>query len=62
LPRTSPQSADPEDRCSAFGSTSERMGKAIDAKGTSGRLNVEVSGKRFVGKLGGHDHGHDHHH
>jgi hypothetical protein len=32
------------------------MGKAIDARGTTGRLNVEVSGKRFVGKLGGRAH------
>jgi len=55
-----PQSADPEGRCSAFGCTSEPMCKAIDAKGTTGRLNVEVSGKRFVGKLGPHTHPHAH--
>jgi hypothetical protein len=55
-----PQSADPEGRCSAFGCTSEPMCKAIDAKGTTGRLNVEVSGKRFVGKLGLHTHHHAH--
>jgi hypothetical protein len=55
-----PQSDDPEGRCSAFGCTSEPMCKAIDAKGTTGRLNVEVSGKRFVGKLGGHLHPHAH--
>jgi len=55
-----PQSADPEGRCSAFGCTSESISKAIDAKGTTGRLNVEVSGKRFVGKLGPHTHPHAH--
>ena len=55
-----PQSTDPEGTCSAFGCTSEPMCKAIDAKGTTGRLNVEVSGKVFVGKLGGHSHGHAH--
>ena len=55
-----PQTDDPEGRCSAFGCTSEPMCKAIDAKGTTGRLNVEVSGKRFVGKLGPHTHPHAH--
>ena len=55
-----PQSTDPEGKCSAFGCTSEPMCKAIDAKGTTGRLNVEVSGKRFVGKLGAHSHHHPH--
>ena len=55
-----PQSTDPEGTCSAFGCTSEPMCKALDAKGTTGRLNVEVSGKRFVGKLGGHAHNHPH--
>ena len=56
----SPQSADPEGRYLAFGCTSEPMGKAIDVRGTTGRLNVEVSGKRFVGKLGLHAHPHAH--
>jgi len=55
-----PQPTDPDGRSSAFGSTSEPMCKAIDAKGTTGRLNVEVSGKRFVGSLGGHTHRHPH--
>ena len=55
-----PQSTDPEGMCSAFACTSEPMCKAIDAKGTTGRLNVEVSGKVFVGKLGGHAHHHAH--
>jgi len=34
------------------------MCKAIDTKGTTGRLNVEVLGKVFVGKLDGHAHHH----
>lgn len=55
-----PQSTDPEGTCSAFGCTSEPMCQALDAKGTTGRLNVEVLGKRFVGKLGGHAHNHAH--
>lgn len=55
-----PQPTDPEGKCSAFGSTSEPMCKALDAKGTTGRLNVEVVGKMYVGKLGGHTHNHAH--
>jgi len=55
-----PQSTDPDGKCSAFGSTSEPMCKALDAKGTTGRLNVEVVGKMYVGKLGGHTHNHAH--
>jgi len=55
-----PQSTDPEGKCSAFGCTSEPMCKALDSKGTTGRLNVEVVGKMYVGKLGGHSHNHAH--
>jgi hypothetical protein len=44
----------------AFACTSEPMGKAIDAKGTTGRLNVEVPGKVFVGKLDRHTRHHAH--
>jgi hypothetical protein len=40
------------------------MGKpvcqAIDAHGATGRLNVEIGGKMYVGKVGGHSHGHQH--
>ena len=55
-----PQSTDPEGKCSAFACTSEPMCKALDATGTTGRLNVEVVGKMFVGKFGGHSHNHGH--
>ena len=55
-----PQPTDPEGKCSAFGSTNGPMCKALDAKGTTGRLNVEVVGKMYVGKLGGHTHNHVH--
>ena len=55
-----PQSADPAGTCSAFGCTSEPMCKALDAKGTTGRLNVEVAGKRYVGTLGAQAHHHAH--
>jgi hypothetical protein len=55
-----PQPTDPAGKCSAFGSTNGPMCKALDAKGTTGRVNVEVVGKMYVGKLGGHTHNHIH--
>jgi hypothetical protein len=42
----------------AFACTSEPMCKTIDTKGTTGRLNVEVLGKVFAGKLDGLAHHH----
>ena len=55
-----PQSTDPAGKCSAFGSSSATIGKALHTKGTTGRLNVTVAGKVFVGKLGAHTHPHPH--
>lgn len=55
-----PLSTDPAGKCSAFGSSSAAIGKALHIKGTTGRLNVPVAGKVFVGKLGGHTHPHSH--
>jgi len=55
-----PQSTDPAGKCSAFGSSSAAIGKALHAKGTTGRLNVTVADKVFVGKLGAHTHPHPH--
>ena len=55
-----PLATDPAGKCSAFGSTSATIGKALHAKGTTGRLNVTVAGKVYVGKLGGHTHPHPH--
>ena len=55
-----PQSTDPAGKCSAFGSTSAAIGKALHAKGTTGRLNVTVAGKVYVGKLAAHTHNHPH--
>jgi len=53
-----PLATDPAGKCSAFGSSSAAIGKALHAKGTTGRLNVTVAGKVYVGKLGGHTHPH----
>ncbi len=55
-----PLATDPAGKCSAFGSSSATISKALHAKGTTGRLNVTVAGKVYVGKLGGHTHPHPH--
>ena len=55
-----PQASDPEGLSSAFGCTSKPMCSALDAKGMTGRLNVKIMGKVFVGAVGGHSHHHAH--
>jgi hypothetical protein len=55
-----PQPTDPEGMCSAFTSASETMCKAMDAKGTTGRLNVPIEGKVFAGRIDTHTHAHPH--
>lgn len=55
-----PQASDPEGESSAFTCTSRPMCEALDAKGTTGRLNVKIMGKTFVGTFGGHSHRHPH--
>ena len=55
-----PQSSDPEGMSSAFGCVSKPMCEALHAKGTTGRLNVKIKGKLFVGAVGGHTHPHAH--
>jgi len=55
-----PLATDPAGKCSAFGSSSAAIGKALHAKGTTGRLNVTVAGKVYVGKVGAHTHPHPH--
>jgi hypothetical protein len=55
-----PQPTDQEGMCSAFSSASEPMCKALDAKGTTGRLNVPIAGKVFSGRIDAHTHAHPH--
>ena len=55
-----PQPTDPEGMCSAFSSASEPMCKAMDAKGTTGRLSVPIAGKVFSGRIDAHSHPHPH--
>jgi hypothetical protein len=45
------EAADPAGRASRFQSADAALCEALDAKGTTGRLNVEIEGKAFVGKL-----------
>ena len=53
-----PQADDPEGSASAFAATDKQLCKVLDAKDSSGRLNVEIAGKRYVGRVGGHTHPH----
>ena len=53
-----PQSTDPEGSSSAFVATDKQLCTLLDTKGSSGRLNVEIAGKRYVGRVGGHTHPH----
>ncbi|NBW97553.1 MAG: hypothetical protein EBR28_12710 [Planctomycetia bacterium] len=45
---------------SAFAASGKQVCQAIDAHGASGRLNVEIAGKVYVGKVSGHTHDHKH--
>lgn len=55
-----PQAGDPAESASVFTLKNDQLSRALDAKGTTGRLNVEIGGKMYVGKLGGHTHPHPH--
>ncbi|MCE9629390.1 MAG: hypothetical protein K8S94_01540 [Planctomycetia bacterium] len=55
-----PQKGDAAGSASAFATTSKEICRAIDGSGASGRLNVEIGGKIYVGKVGGHSHNHKH--
>ena len=53
-----PQEGDPEGSTSAFAAKDKALCRALDAPGASGRLNVEIGGKVYVGRVGGHTHAH----
>lgn len=53
-----PQTTDPDGSSSAFAATDKQLCTLLDTKGSSGRLNVEIAGKRYVGQVGGHTHPH----
>lgn len=51
-----PLPTDPTGKCSCFVSSDKAMCEALDQKGTTGRLNVTIAGKAFVGKIEAHEH------
>ena len=53
-----PQQGEGGGSASAFTARSKELCAAIDARGATGRLNVEIGGKVYVGKVGGHAHPH----
>lgn len=55
-----PQPGEAAGSASAFTATGKELCRTIDAKAASGRLNVEIGGKVYVGSVGGHSHGHKH--
>lgn len=57
LPAT-PQEGDAEGTASTFAITSKPLCQALDTHGATGRLNVTIEGKVYVGTVGGHTHPH----
>lgn len=53
-----PQEGDAKGTASAFAAKDETLCQSLDAPGASGRLNVEIGGKTYVGRVGGHTHAH----
>jgi hypothetical protein len=50
------QPTDPEGSCSAFSAHSGPLCTALGVKGTTGRLNVQIKGRMFVGRVEPHSH------
>lgn len=57
-----PQQGEVAGSASAFAASGKQICQAIDAKGASGRLNVDIGGKVYVGNVDGHSHNHNHKH
>lgn len=53
-----PQAGDPDGSASAFVATDARLCEALHTHGASGRLSIEIGGKMYVGRVGGHSHPH----
>lgn len=52
-----PQEGDPEGQASCFSLADEALLEALEAPKTTGRLNVKIKGKEFVGNVEHHEHG-----
>ena len=53
-----PLATDPAGKSSCFEKIDPTLSAAIDTPGTTGRLNVVIQGKSYVGRLETHDHAH----
>lgn len=51
-----PDAKDPAGQSSCFTVTDQPLCEALDDKATTGRLNIEIKGKAFVGKIEPHEH------
>ncbi len=55
--RAKPDAQDPTPLSSCFALVSEALCEALDDPTTTGRINLEIKGKAFVGRLSTHAHG-----
>jgi hypothetical protein len=55
-----PQPGDTEGHASRFSVVDEKVLEALDAPKTTGRLNVTISGKPYVGEIAHEEHDHKH--
>ncbi len=53
-----PASGDPAGKASCFAITDPALCNALDTPKTSGRLNLTIGGKSYVGKISAHAHNH----
>lgn len=53
-----PTSTDPNGKSSCFALVDPALCTAIDTPKTTGRLNLTIDGKSYVGKISAHDHAH----
>ncbi|MBL8829123.1 MAG: hypothetical protein JNM18_19225 [Planctomycetaceae bacterium] len=53
-----PATGDPAGKSSCFALTDQALCTALDTPKTTGRLNLTIAGKSYVGKISAHDHNH----
>jgi hypothetical protein len=56
----SPLEGEAVDKCSRYTLVDEKVLEALENPKTTGRLNVNIAGKSYTGKVELGDHGHDH--
>lgn len=55
-----PQTGEAVGSTSVFAATDKELCTLLDSHGVFGRLNVDIGGKTYVGRVGGHSHAHKH--